>query len=135
VSWPLTHGMLEAHQAIADSPKTGGARFTEIMDGYIYIGDDIKDYQIAYEAARGAASSAKFYLSIDAWDINTLIYKKSHAAMITGTFSCGALSRDPLMVLHGEFQLFSKDPDAPESKNLVYRFDMLTVRFVLIDLS
>jgi len=39
------------------------------------------------------------------------------------------------MVLHGEFQLFSKDPDAPESKNLVYRFDMLTVRFVLIDLS
>jgi len=135
VSRPLTQGMLKAHQAIADSPKTGGARFTEIMEGYIYIGDDIKDYRIAYEAAQGAASSAKFYLSVDAWDINTLIYRKSHAAMLTGTFSCGALSRDPLIVLQGEFQLFSKDQDVPEAKNLVYRFDMLTVRLVLIDPS
>jgi hypothetical protein len=123
----MTEAMLGAHQAIADSPKTGGARFTEIMEGHIYIGDDIKDYKIAEEAAKSAASSAKFYLSIDAWDINTLIYKKSHAAMLTGTFSCSALSRHPLMVLQGEFQLFSKDENVPGTKNLVYRFDMLSV--------
>jgi hypothetical protein len=123
--------MLDAHQAIADSPKAGGARFTEKMEGYIYIGNDITDYQIAYEAAQGAASAAKFYLSVDAWDINTLIYKKSHAAMLTGTFSCGALSRDPLMILQGEFKLFSTDQDVAETKNLVYRFDMQSVRLPL----
>lgn len=127
MTWPLTPATMQAHQAIADSPKTGGARFTEKMEGYVYIGDDIKDYQIAYEAAQGADSSAKFYLSIDAWDINTLIYKQSHAALLTGTFSCAALSRDPLLILQGEFQLFSKDEDVPETKNLVYRFDMLSV--------
>ena len=123
----MTDDMKLAQKAIANSPKTGGARFTEIMEGYLYVGDDIHDFDIAVEAAKGANSTAKFYLSVDAWDIDTLIDKKSHAAMITGTFSCGTLSKDPFMVLRGEFQLFSKDPRAPETENLNYKFDMISV--------
>jgi hypothetical protein len=119
--------MEKAQTAISNSPMTGGARFTEIMDGFLYVGDDITDFNIAVEAAKGASSAAKFYLSVDAWDINTLKYKENHAAMLTGTFSCGALSNDPLMVLRGEFQLFSDDPRTPDTKNLVYNFDMQSV--------
>src|SRR5438045_9686270 len=117
----MTDDMTRAQKAIADSPKTGGARFTEIMDGYFYVGDDIEDVIIATEAAKGASSTARFYLSVDAWDINTLIDRGNHAAMLTGTFSCGALSRDPFIVLRGEFQLFSKDPRATDTENLVYK--------------
>lgn len=123
----MSDDMKRAQKAIADSPKTGGARFTEIMDGYLYVGDDIEDPFIATEAAKGASSTARFYLSVDAWDINTLIDKENHAAMITGTFSCGALSKDPFMVLRGEFQLFSKDLHRANTENLVYKFDMLSV--------
>ena len=119
--------MEKAQTAISNSPMTGGARFTEIMDGFLYVGDDITDFNIAVEAAKGASSAAKFYLSVDAWDINTLKYKENHAAMLTGTFSCGALSKDPLMVLRGEFQLFSEDLRTPDTKNLVYNFDMQSV--------
>jgi hypothetical protein len=124
---PLTEDMLQAQKAIEASPKTGGARFTEIMEGHLYVGDDIEDYTIATEAAKGASSAARFYLSVDAWDINTLTSKDNHAAMLTGTFSCGALSKDPLMVLRGEFQLFSPDIHTPETDNLVYNFDMISV--------
>jgi len=106
---------------------TGGVRFTEIMEGDMYIGDEIEDFDIAVEAAKAAASTAKFYLSVDAWDINTLTDTKNHAAMLTGTFSCGALSRDPFLVLRGEFQLFSNDARSPDTKNLVYDFDMISV--------
>lgn len=119
--------MEKAQTAISNSPMTGGARFTEIMDGFLYVGDDIIDFNMAVEAAKGSSSAAKFYLSVDAWDINTLKYKENHAAMLTGTFSCGALSKDPLMVLRGEFQLFSDDPRTPDTKNLVYNFEMQSV--------
>ena len=99
------------------------------MDGYLYVGDDIEDFEFAVEAAKGTSSTAKFYLSVDAWDINTLINKENHAAMITGTFSCAALSKDPFMVLRGEFQLFSKDPRSPDTENLNYKFEMISVWF------
>lgn len=123
----LPEDMEQAQKEIANSPKTGGARFTEVMEGYLHLGDEIEDYAIAIESAKGACSSARFYLSIDAWDINTLISKKNHAAMLTGTFSCGALSKDPFMVLRGEFQLFSQDPQTPDTDNLVYDFEMISV--------
>jgi hypothetical protein len=119
--------MKRTQDAIARSPMTGGVRFTEIMEGDMYIGDDIEDFNIAVEAAKAAAIAAKFYLSVDAWDINTLTDTKNHAAMLTGTFSCGALSRDPFLVLRGEFQLFSNDARSPDTKNLVYDFDMISV--------
>jgi len=119
--------MKTAQKAIADSAKTGGARFTEIMEGYLHVGDDIEDFEIAAEAAKGSSSAAKFYLSVDAWDINTLIHKDNHAAMLTGTFSCGALSKSPFLVLRGDFQLFSDDPNTPDTKNLIYDFDMISV--------
>jgi len=123
----MTEDMIRAQKAISESPKTGGARFTEIMDGYLYVGDDIEDFEIARDAAKGASTTARFYLSADAWDIEALINKDNHAAMLTGTFSCGALSKDPFMVLRGNFQLFSRDPRTPDTDNLVYNFDMLSV--------
>src|SRR5271170_7780341 len=123
----MTEDMIQAQKAISKSPKTGGARFTEIMDGYLYVGDDIEDFEIARDAAKGASSTARFYLSVDAWDIDALISKDNHAAMLTGTFSCGALSKDPFMVLRGDFQLFSRDPRTPDTDNLVYNFDMISV--------
>ena len=46
--------------------------------------------------------------------------------MLTGTFTCGALSKDPFMVLQGNFQLFNDDPRAPNTKNLTYDFDMVS---------
>lgn len=46
--------------------------------------------------------------------------------MLTGTFTCGALSRDPFLVLRGKFQVFNDDPRTPDTRNLSYDFDMLS---------
>jgi hypothetical protein len=119
--------MADASEAIKNSSTTGGARFTEVMEGHMYIGADIEDFNIAVEAAKAASSTAKFFLSVDAWDIKALTCKKNHAAMLTGTFSCGMLSPDPFLVLRGEFQLFSNDERSPDTKNLIYNFEMLSV--------
>lgn len=119
--------MERAQNEIVNSSQIGGSRFSEIMEGYIYIGDEIEDYKVAAEAAKSSDSAAKFYLSVDAWDTDALVKKENHAAMLTGTFSCGSLSKDPYMVLRGDFQLFTKDSHSPDTRNLVYDFDMVSV--------
>jgi len=126
--------MKEADREITNSPKTGGARFTEMMDGYLYIGDDIEDFNDAYNTAKGIDSAAKFYLSCDIWDVGALKSKDNHAAMLTGTFCCGVLSNDPYMILRGDFQLFATDRSRADTKNLVYDFDMASVLVHLISI-
>lgn len=127
VTYPLTEDMKRSQQEIlaARATSDAGGRFTEIMEGHIYLGDDITDFQVAENVAKGASSSAKFYLSIDAWTTKTLVDSRDNASMLTGTFSHGALSQYPFMVLRGIFKLFSEDVNTPETKNLVYDFDMV----------
>ena len=41
------------------------------MEGNLYIGDDIDDFDIAERAAIDSGDTARFYLSANAWDTNT----------------------------------------------------------------
>lgn len=54
-----------------------------------------------------------------------VVHKANHPGMLTGTFTCGALSKDPFMVLRGKFQLFDDDPRTPDTQNISYDFDMV----------
>ena len=59
-----------ATQIVEESERnnTSGTAFSEVMEGYIYPGGDIEDFKIAAEVARGVSSSARFFLSVRAWD-------------------------------------------------------------------
>ncbi len=46
--------------------------------------------------------------------------------MLTGTFTCGALSRDPFLVLQGKFQVFNDGPRTPDTRNFSYGFDLIS---------
>lgn len=125
-SFPLTRDMARAQHAISSAAGKSGIRFTEVMEGYLYIGDDIEDFQVAADAAQGSSTSARFLLSVDSYSTQNLIERSDHAALATGTFACGALSRDPFMVLRGEVQFFSLDTDVADGKNLAYKLDLLS---------
>ena len=60
--------MVDAQEFISSSNSSGGVRFTEIMEGYIHIGNEIDDFEVAENVAKGAASSAKFKLSVDVYN-------------------------------------------------------------------
>ncbi|KAF5356668.1 hypothetical protein D9757_013201 [Collybiopsis confluens] len=68
-SFPMTTDMVTINTSI-NSPTREGIHFTEIMDGHIYIGDDIDDFIVAENAAKASSSAARFYLSVDALDVN-----------------------------------------------------------------
>ncbi|KAL0568713.1 hypothetical protein V5O48_013266, partial [Marasmius crinis-equi] len=124
-SFPLTPDMAGIANAM-NTPTDGGMQFTEIMDGHIYIGDDIEDFVVAENAAKGGSSSAHFYLSVDAFDVKTLIERADHSSLATGTFSCGALSKDPLLILRGEVQFFTPDLSVSDAEQLAYKLTMLS---------
>lgn len=67
VSWPLTEDMEEAQQAILDAAGESGVRFAEVMDGHLYVGDEIEDFKVAESYAQGVGSTARFFLSVDTY--------------------------------------------------------------------
>jgi hypothetical protein len=66
----LTPELQDAIRTIEDSQRNNmpGMAFSEVMEGYIYAGGDIEDFNVAAEVARGVSSSARFFLSVHAWE-------------------------------------------------------------------
>lgn len=109
--------------------KATGFGFSEVMSGYIHVGDGIEgdkqeDYETAAKTAKGLCEEARFFLSVKAWDTQKIVNRADHRAMLTGTFTCAVLPGSPFMVKRGDFHLFSVDQQAPGTKNLTYDFDM-----------
>ncbi|KAL9066065.1 MAG: hypothetical protein Q9157_007266 [Trypethelium eluteriae] len=114
----------EAEIDEARAAGKAGTIFTEVMKGYIHIGDEIDDFEVAFDQARSETADAHFYLSVHAWDTNELVSRADHQAMLTGTFSNG-MEGSPFMVSRGDFHLFNEDHHAPDQTNLTYDFDMI----------
>jgi hypothetical protein len=70
---PFDDNYLSALEIIKDAQASSkkGVEFTEVMTGYMYVGDDIEDFDTAANAAEGLGSSARIYLSVHAWDTDT----------------------------------------------------------------
>lgn len=62
----------------AQANSRDGISFTEIMEGHMYVGSDIEEFEIAERVARGACSGARFFLSVHAWDTEARECKIAH---------------------------------------------------------
>ncbi|KAF2458980.1 hypothetical protein BDY21DRAFT_282680 [Lineolata rhizophorae] len=123
---PKDQQLIEAEDMISKSLATGegGIAFTEVMKGFIHVGDDIQDFKVAAEHAKGECADARFFLSVRAYDTDTFVSQSDHRAQLTGTFSNG-MPGSPFMVLRGDFQLFNKDTKTPDTASMTYDFDMV----------
>ena len=48
------------------------------MEGNLYTGDDIDDFEIATRAAIDSGDTARFYLSAHAWDTDSCEYSSDY---------------------------------------------------------
>ncbi|KAI1444802.1 FAD/NAD(P)-binding domain-containing protein [Annulohypoxylon stygium] len=106
-----------------------GFGFTEVMSGYIHrdkglLRDNIDTYKLAARTAESLSETARFFLSVQSFNIRSIVNDPSHRAMLTGTFVCPTLRGSPFMVQRGDFNLFLLDRKAPGTRNLTYDFDM-----------
>ena len=54
--------------AKAKDDQTSGIGFTEVMSGFIHIGDDVRDFELATKIARSECEAARFFLSVKSWN-------------------------------------------------------------------
>lgn len=122
----------------ADAIKASGFGFTEVMSGFVHhdeVGmkeDKRSTYDLAYRTAKSLCESARFFLSVQAFNTNTIVSNPDHRGMLTGTFVCPTIPGSPFMVSRGEFNLFKLDHKAPGTRNLSYDFDMMGVNGELL---
>ncbi|KAI1214631.1 FAD/NAD(P)-binding domain-containing protein [Annulohypoxylon truncatum] len=106
-----------------------GFGFTEVMSGYIHRDkglkrDNVDTYELAARTAKSLSETARFFLSVQSFNIRSIVNDPSHRATLTGTFVCPTLVGSPFMVQRGDFNLFLLDRKAPGTRNLTYDFDM-----------
>lgn len=112
--------------------RSSGFGFTEVMSGFIHhdenlVEDNRETYELAYRVGKSLCESARFFLSVQAFDTKELVNHSQHRGMLTGTFVCPAIPGSPFMVQRGEFNLFIMNNKAPGTRNLTYDFDMTGV--------
>ncbi|KAI0457985.1 glucose-methanol-choline oxidoreductase [Xylaria acuta] len=128
-------GIYHAHKSITSARrmKDGGFGFTEVMSGHVHrlhsndsgsFRDNIDDYELAARTAKSLCETARFFLSVQAFNTRSVVNDPKHSANLTGTFSCPTLEGSPFMVRRGNFNLFLVDTKAPGTRNLTYDFDM-----------
>lgn len=127
ISHPSLHPISQyAHNHDITLFDNVGVRFTEIMDGFIHIGDNISDFEVAHDVAKGASSAASLYVTVDTFRVDNITSLTDNASMATGTFSCGGLSQHPLLVQDGTVQFFTVDEHVSDATNLVYKLNLLS---------
>jgi hypothetical protein len=48
----------------AEDIQASGISFTEVMSGFIHIGEDLEDFDLATKIARSNCEAARFFLSV-----------------------------------------------------------------------
>lgn len=80
-AYPVRHGTdLKATESMisdAVANQTSGIGFTEVMSGFIHIGDDTEDFDLATKIAQSNCEAARFFLSVKSW--NTEDCESTHA--------------------------------------------------------
>ncbi|ORY10462.1 hypothetical protein BCR34DRAFT_348379 [Clohesyomyces aquaticus] len=123
---PMSNYMEEMAHALSNGFEADGVRFFEVMEGHVHIGTDITDFIAAEKAANGAASAARLSISVDVPSVENLTGRASHMAFVTGTFSCGTLSQDPLLITKGRVHFFTADDEVSDGTNFIYTLSLLS---------
>lgn len=87
----------------------------------MHVDRDGVDFRTAYAAAKEASSSARL-------SVNIALHRQgesSYRGAVTGSFSCGAVSQDPLLITAGTVKFFEIDPEVSDAVNLMYDLDLL----------
>ena len=105
------------------------------MTGFVYVGSDIQDFGVAEELARSNVQDAHLFLDIiqfcdsprqSSFPTKIPCANLHVVTMVTGTFR-SALPGGPHMVTRGTFGLFTVEDRAPDTRSIVYEFDMIGI--------
>jgi cholesterol oxidase len=120
--WNIDYALPSAPREAAAAVRTG-IQFTETMKGF-FSSKVVDDFAAGAAQGERDGSPFAFTLTIRSDDLDAMLSQPEHAARIIGTVDAPALSRAPLTVTQGVFQLFAKDPDHVRGRRMWYRMQL-----------
>ena len=121
-NWHVDYQLPSAPSQRRIEPRVG-IQFTETMRGT--FSTSVKD-DFDQAAAQGQRENSgfEFTLTIIADDLEHLIHDPEHAAGMLGTVKAPALSPHPLTATEGRFNLFVRDPDQQNVRQMRYQMKL-----------
>lgn len=124
--WAIDYTLPRAAAAPPRLPPANqklGVRFTETMKGFFSpkVKDDFGEGE---RRGKAEGSSFQFILTIITDDLREMIKGHEHRARIVGVVIAPKLSRKPLTVTEGVFNLLMDDPDDPDARLMKYRMKL-----------
>ena len=120
--WQIDYRLPSAPGPAAPLPLLG-LQFTERMTGF-FSASVKDDFAQGAKQGRKDGSAFEFTLTIIADDLNAMLDSPEHLSRTLGTVTAPFLSPQPLTVTAGEFNLFVKDPEHPNTRQMQYRMKM-----------
>lgn len=123
--WTVDYALPSRPRAKAAAPKLG-LRFTETMKGWFSTAvTGEKGYQDG--AARGQRDNSplRFVLTLSTDDLAALHGDERHRMGMSGTVEAPVLSKQPLSVEHGYFELLPDDPERVGTKSMIYDMQLV----------
>ena len=116
--WSLAEGIpLRAPAAPSEPPDRTGLSFSEVMRGYVSLGES--DHRRGWEAGRHSGTELTMRLDVSIRQMRRFVASPDHAGSIRGVIECPALG-GRLAVERGTFNLFVDRGD-PGTKEMRYR--------------
>ncbi len=116
-SWTIDYTLPSSSRRNAKT-KNIGLEFTETMRGRLSL-KITDDYERAFNSKD--SSPFEFTLTIITENLAEMLSNPKHTAKIIGEVSIPALSKKPLQVSQGEFQLFVNDPEQIDTRKMSYK--------------
>jgi hypothetical protein len=106
--------------------NTNAVKFDEVLEGYIAFGDELASaITVPENMTRRVGSFARLRVSVTVLSTRGIAEESYESSIVTGSFFCGALSRDPLLVTGGNVRFFTADEDVFDGANLIYDLELL----------
>jgi cholesterol oxidase len=123
--WKIDYALPSRPRPRPQSEKVG-IEFTERMVGH-FSTRVTDDFLKAEADGRATDSSFEFILTIVAEDLDKLTSDETYESGMVGSVRAPALSKQPLSVTDGRFNLLAKDPQHVGGKNMRYRMKLTSV--------
>lgn len=123
-AWEINYALPSVPKKKQPSSQSIGIEFTETMRGRISF-TMLDEYAQSYEDT--ASVPFEFTLTIITDDLDNMLRDSKHRATIKGEVSIPALSKHPLQVLKGEFNLFMVDEERIETRKMMYTMSLQSV--------
>ncbi len=103
-----------------------GVSFTETMRGFISMGEKL-DYKKGFDEGQKNNSPFDFTMTIQSQDVEAFDAESNHKAEMIGSVNCPALSKYPVSVVNGVFNLFVNEDATEKVKKMKYAMKLNTI--------